>query len=67
MAPRAHWTKDPAKTKHPINARAGTVAASGMFRGVFAQRRCLVPADAFDDWKAVEGGKQPYAIARRDA
>ncbi len=42
-----HWSKDPPKTKHPINARAETVAASGMFCGAFAQRRCLVPADAF--------------------
>jgi hypothetical protein len=25
-----------------------------------------VPADAFYEWKGVEGGKQPYAIARRD-
>jgi putative SOS response-associated peptidase YedK len=61
-----HWTKDPPKTKHPINARAETVATSGMFRGAFAQRRCLVPADAFYEWQATEGGKQPYAIARQE-
>lgn len=24
------------------------------------------PADAFYEWKVVEGGKQPYAIARQD-
>ncbi len=63
------WTKDPAtataKTK-PINARAETVATSGMFRGAFAQRRCLVPAEAFYEWQATETGKQPYAIARQD-
>ena len=29
-------------------------------------RRCIVPADAFYECKAVEGGKQPYAIARPD-
>jgi hypothetical protein len=27
-------------------------------------RRCLVPADAFYEWKVIEGGKPPYAIAR---
>jgi putative SOS response-associated peptidase YedK len=37
-----------------------------MFRGALSQRRCIVPADAFYEWKGVEGGKQPYAIARQD-
>ncbi len=37
----------PDGTKRPINARAETVAISGMFRGALAGRRCLVPADAF--------------------
>ena len=60
------WSKDRPTTKHPINARAETVATSGMFRGAFAQRRCLVPADAFYERKVTEGEKQPYAIARLD-
>jgi len=37
-----------------------------MFRGALAQRRCLVPADAFYEWRAMPDGKQPYAIARQD-
>jgi putative SOS response-associated peptidase YedK len=37
-----------------------------MFRGALAARRCLVPADAFYEWRVSEGDKQPYAIARRD-
>jgi putative SOS response-associated peptidase YedK len=49
--------------KRPINARAKTLAASGMFRGAPANRRCRVPADAFYDWRAMADGKQPYAIA----
>jgi putative SOS response-associated peptidase YedK len=62
-----HWTKDAAHAKtKPINARVETVAMSGMFRGAFAQRRCLVPADAFYESKATEGGKQHFAIARQD-
>ena len=61
-----YFTKDPVHAKRPINARAETVATSGMFRSAFAKRRCLVPADAFYEWKMVEGGKQPYAIARQD-
>jgi putative SOS response-associated peptidase YedK len=35
-----------------------------LFKSAFARRRCIVPADAFYEWKPVEGGKQPYAIAR---
>jgi putative SOS response-associated peptidase YedK len=61
-----HFTKEPAHARRPINARAETVATSGMFRSAFAERRCLVPAAAFYEWKAVVGGKQPYAIARAD-
>ena len=56
----------PVHAKRPINARAETVATSGMFKSAFARRRCIVPADAFYEWKPVEGGKQPYAIARQD-
>ena len=60
------WTKEPAKAQRPINARAETVATSGLFRSAFRARRCIVPADAFYEWQAVDGGKQPYAIARQD-
>jgi putative SOS response-associated peptidase YedK len=60
------WTKDAAKAKRPINARAETVATSGLFRGAFQARRCIVPADAFYEWQAVADGKQPFAIARQD-
>ena len=38
----------------------------GMFRGALANRRGIVPADAFYEWQAIEGGKQPHAIARQD-
>ncbi len=61
-----HFTKDLKACKRPINARSETIATSGMFRGALAARRCLVPADAFYEWKAVADGKQPYAIARTD-
>jgi putative SOS response-associated peptidase YedK len=61
-----HWTKEPSKARRPINARSETAATSGMFKDAFARRRCLVPADAFYEWKVIEGGKQPYAIARED-
>jgi len=52
--------------RRPINARAETVATSGMFRRAFERRRAIVPAEAFYEWKVIDGGKQPYAIARQD-
>jgi putative SOS response-associated peptidase YedK len=59
-----YWTKEPTRAQRPINARSETAAKSGMFKDALARRRCLVPADAFYEWKVIEGGKQPYAIAR---
>jgi hypothetical protein len=59
-----YWTKEPAKAHRPISARSETAATSGMFKDALTRRRCLVPADAFYEWKVIEGGKQPYAIAR---
>ena len=44
--------------RQPINARAETVGRNGMFRPSFARRRCLVPADAFYEWRATPTGKQ---------
>jgi putative SOS response-associated peptidase YedK len=59
------WVKDPKGARQPINARAETVATSPMFREAYARRRCLVPANAFYEWKAEPGGKQPMAMAPR--
>lgn len=53
------WANGSPKTK-PINARAETVATSGMFRQAFARRRCLIPADGFYEWKGEKPPKQPY-------
>jgi putative SOS response-associated peptidase YedK len=61
-----HFTKDLKAARKPINARVETVASSGMFRSALAKRRCIVPADAFYEWRTMADGKQPYAIARRD-
>jgi putative SOS response-associated peptidase YedK len=60
------FTKDLKAARKPINARAETVASSGMFKLAFAKRRCLVPAAAFYEWRAGPDGKAPFAIARKD-
>lgn len=61
-----YFTKDLKKAQRPINARAESLASSAMFKAALARRRCIVPADAFYEWKTVQDGKQPYAIARAD-
>jgi putative SOS response-associated peptidase YedK len=69
------WAKDPSIGARMINARVETVAEKPAFRGAFAKRRCLVPADGYYEWlKAAEGTgsggsrapKQPFYIHRTD-
>lgn len=60
-----HWSRD--KSRQPINARAETVRTSGMFRGAFASRRCIVPASHFYEWAQKTKPKQPYAFSRTDS
>jgi putative SOS response-associated peptidase YedK len=49
-----------------INARAETLARQPSFRAAFRKRRCLVLADGFYEWKATNGGKQPYYLRLAD-
>ena len=50
-----------------INAMAETVATKPAFRDAFARgQRCIVPVDAFYEWKKTPAGKQPYAIVGAD-
>lgn len=57
------WAKDRKTGYSLINARAETVAEKPTFRHAFKQRRCLIAADGFYEWrKADEGPKQPYFI-----
>ena len=61
------WARDAAMGNRMINARAETVAEKPAFRAAFRQRRCLIAADGFYEWrKAPDGSKQAYFIARAD-
>ncbi|MFN2612155.1 MAG: SOS response-associated peptidase [Solirubrobacterales bacterium] len=46
-----------------INARAESIDRQPAFRGPFAERRCLLPADGFYEWRVTENGKQPVWIS----
>lgn len=62
------WAKDLSVGNRMINARSETVASKPAFKRAFAKRRCIVPADGFYEWRALEGQKkkQPYFIHRPD-
>ncbi|MCH9013112.1 MAG: SOS response-associated peptidase, partial [Proteobacteria bacterium] len=60
------WAKDPAIGNRTINARAETLAEKPAFRAAFRERRCLIVADGFYEWKTEAGGKQPYRITLVD-
>ena len=53
-----HWAQYDSGKK-PVNARAETVATTAMFSESFRQRRCIVPANGFYEWKAVGRKKMP--------
>jgi putative SOS response-associated peptidase YedK len=60
------WAEDAHIGAKLVNARAETLADKPAFRYAYRRRHCLVPADAFYEWKPVEGRKQPYCIRLRD-
>lgn len=61
------WSKGPDARFAMINARADTLAAKPAYRNAFRDRRCLIPADGFYEWRVVSGGgKQPMRIVRPD-
>ena len=59
------WAKDPNSGYRMINARADTVFQKPAYRAAIRKRRCLIPANAFFEWKRTEKGKQPYLIRLR--
>lgn len=66
----AKTAKDAARL---INARAETVETSPAFRAAFARRRCIIPADAFYEWRRerdpITGRvtkSSPFAVRRSD-
>jgi putative SOS response-associated peptidase YedK len=52
--------------KSLINARAETLDSKPAFRESFRERRCLVPADGFYEWRTDGRGRQPMWINRAD-
>lgn len=71
-----HWWKDAKPPKFTINARAEEAAAKPMWRHAWRSARCLIPAEGWYEWQALEqvdratgevkAFKQPFYIHRAD-
>ncbi len=61
-----HWSDTPKTGNRMFNARAETIDRQPAFRYAFSKRRCLVPVDAYYEWKRAGSIRQPYAIVRPD-
>jgi putative SOS response-associated peptidase YedK len=60
------WAKDTSGAARMINARSETASTKAAFRDPLKFRRCLIPADAFYEWKRNGGSKQPYCFEIND-
>lgn len=56
------WSDDPRVASRTFNARAETLATSGMFRDAFRKRRCIVPVDGFYEWLRDGAMRRPMRI-----
>ena len=56
------WAKDSSVAAKMINARSETASMKPAFRDALKFRRCLIPADAFYEWKRIGKSKQPYCF-----
>ena len=48
-----HWSKDGTTRAKTFNAKAETLDQNNLFTPYFKSSRCLVPADAFYEWKTI--------------
>ena len=61
-----HWADTAKVGSRMFNARAETLTTSAAFRDAFRRKRCLVPVDAFYEWRRDGARRQPFAIGRED-
>ena len=61
-----YWAGSPKDVKHTINARAESLLLKPTFREAFLERRCLVIADGFYEWRTEGRRKTPMRIGFAD-
>ena len=60
------WAKDLAIGNRMINARSETVTEKPSFRNAYKDRRCLILASGFYEWRKEGDVKTPYFITTAD-
>jgi putative SOS response-associated peptidase YedK len=58
------WADDPSIGNRMLNARGETVDSKPAFRKAFTDRRCVVVADGFYEWRKSGKFRQPFFIRR---
>jgi putative SOS response-associated peptidase YedK len=53
------------RSKLPL-ARGETVTTNNMFKGAFAERRCIIPTSGFFEWTGEKGARKPHWFHPRD-
>jgi putative SOS response-associated peptidase YedK len=61
-----HWAKDIKIGNSMFNARAETVKDKPGFRDSFKNKRCIIPASGFFEWKKLTTAKEPYYFSPRE-
>src|SRR6266850_3885151 len=71
-----HWWKEAKPPKTTFNARLEEAAGKPMWRDAWARSRCLIPAEGWYEWQALERvdpatgeirkAKEPHFISRKD-
>ena len=60
------WAKDVSRAASLINARSESVAEKPSFRNLISRHRCVMPMNAYYEWKAMKKSgkptKQPFAF-----
>jgi putative SOS response-associated peptidase YedK len=61
-----HWADSVKVGSRMFNARAEALTSSPAFRDSLRRKRCLVPVEAFYEWRREGPVRQPYTIGRAD-
>ena len=60
------WAKDAKIGNSMINARAETIKEKPGFRDSFKDKRCIIPANGFFEWKKLVTAKEPYDFSPKE-
>lgn len=57
-----NWAREPSTRYAMFNARSESLGSSRAFKQPFEQRRCIIPASGYYEWRKEGGIKVPYYI-----